>query len=728
MSENFNSKVRQIDQQIRQLSDEAEKIQTSFEIEEGEVLREIQRKKYEIDNISQTISQVRTKSLTYKNGKEDIKRIEGEIDAMRKKLKNIRKPFENINRKINELLEEKNVMIEESLGFNTENQSDFSVVDFEFDENKSKYIDTGISAYKKLFLSLAEKEVPPSLQQPPRLFRESSPDDEKKWKYRFKKGEDFLEAIDSVREYINEIPAMHIDPSPLPESLVGYVPDGTENPYELLDRYRHSNTKIARKFKWKMLIKSMPEFNCSTCWIDFIKQRAFTEYIKYNKTWRNNLYIVPDIDREFNTTKNEIYKSFSKENFSLYMQLDSDFISLAFADILCVDFDYKDGTTDKQINNMLNYLVNLAESVIGLKISFIKIRTDRGIHVFLLSDYADYDDILWMHFMMKLCSDPWYVAFCNTRGWALRMNGKKGRVGEQVLNPDIAIPPTFLFNMPFSGSTVKIMNIETITDVMPSTFLTQKITFRSKYEGKEVTLKYFTLKDVLTNLIIGHRNSINKRIFSLIVFHYLIIEFFRDFVGNKFNEFKCSIFNKILGYEPQSLYTKEDVDELKKLMQKNGKNIKLVEHDSSLERKASKYVSINSETERDYRNLSIEDIAVLNDIYKREMGTLDGVREDVEYLYNFTMENIAFLISETREVRNFSTVSKAFVKTRNFELEQERMREKRIEQEKEMERKREIQQERNRELELEQVMEWRRQAEMEEMEFAKDEWKETKEN
>jgi len=620
-----------IQQQLRRKIDELRsKTDRDYTEKMANFRKNLSKKRQEFDQLRKSGSGRGGLSL-----KEEMKDLVKKMEEMR----NV-KYEENIaaiNGEIDKLEEESLNLTNQRYAFNVDNTETKSGLIPVLNDVVFENVDTGPSAHSKLFSFLTTGESVPSLKTPSQRFPHPTNISERTWQTKFRKNDNILDALENVHDYISEIPRVPLEPNQLPDDIRNYEPTGGENPYELLRRYRTIDTKISRDFKWKMLTKSLPQFKCSTCWNEFVRQRAFVQYLGDTRTWREYLYIVPNLDRQFSTTDNKVGRTASVENFTIAVQLGSDFIALTFKDIFMLDFDFKDEISEKQVDNMLDYIVKLAEYAIGLKIAFFKLRTDRGIHVFLLSDYVNCENMMWIDLMLKMCTDSWYAAFVNSRGWAIRLNGKKGKSGEKVADPDLST----------LADIVLPKNVVTgATTSLSSSYLRRRLKFRSSYFGRVIELKFFTLEDIQEKLIIGVRESINRRIFCMIVFHYLLIDYFRDFVGEKFKEFECQLFNKILGYEPQGLYTRDDVKELTELIKLSGvTDFVPLNHDPSLEKKISKYVKINPETEPIFANLTEGEVKQRNIRFEREMQTMEGLREDIKFLYEYAMINQKFLMS-----------------------------------------------------------------------------------
>lgn len=647
--EDYIREIKHIDQKIKKLMDK--KKENAVKLHDENITQydsKLFKKMEEIDMLKKSKIRV-PRSLIEET--EELKKIVR---------KNINSELVDVIRLLNEeihlLLEKKNKITNKVFDFNVDNMAQSSVFDPNYDDTSFENIKIGLSEHDKLFSFLSKGETSPSVVIPVERFPSPDVYEKRGWERRFMKNNSMLDAINNVRNYIRTIPTIRLRMRPIPDDIENYEPTGEENPYELLGKYRNINTKISRGFKWVMLVKSLPQFNCSTCWSEFIRQRAYVDYLSLTRKWREYLYIIPNLDSNFSTTENKVDKIFSKENFMVTFQLGEQFLALTLRDIFMIDFDFKDEISEKQIDNMLRYVVNIAHHAIGIKIAFFKIRTDRGVHIFLMSDYVDFENMLWIDLMLKMCSDSWYAAFANSRGWAIRLNGKKGKKGERVADPNFSLPPSDIL-LPEN------IKIGAVTDIS-SSYLKHNLNFRSAYFGKRIDLKYFVLGDVM-KLVIGYKESVNQKIFSMIVFHYLLIEYFRDIVGENAKEFECQLFNKILGYDPQGNYTKDDVEELKKLIEANG-SIEFfpLNHDASLEKKSRKYVRIDPVYEYEYENFSEEQLDTLNIRFEREMQTIEGLREDIKFIYEFTVIHQNYLVLDSSQM--FRQPPRSFLRERKI--------------------------------------------------------------
>ena len=122
--------------------------------------------------------------------------------------------------------------------------------------------------------------------------------------------------------------------------------------------------------------------------------------------------------------------------------------------------------------------------------------------------------------MMTVCNDPWYTAFVHVNGWAIRINAKKTSPNDFVA--EIGTDPLLAVRLPV-------------------------IEFTSAYWEKKFPLKYFTTGEPSTMEIIGNMETVKQDIVSKVLFHYFLIQVFREIVGDYAALLECDIYNHLLG-------------------------------------------------------------------------------------------------------------------------------------------------------------------------------------
>ena len=195
-----------------------------------------------------------------------------------------------------------------------------------------------------------------------------------------------------------------------------------------------NNTKKSNSDKYFQFINYVREHAdslCKKCWGTFVKDLLLVNYYNDTGSWRSYYYLYPNKDADWQTRNNFIGNDLPlpERNYSVFYNFRNQFIALTFYDIMMFDFDFKDFKEEPPmikalIDEYLGRLVNAAKKY-DINLAFMPFDTDRGYHVFLISDNVDFRSLYWMDLMAAMCNDSWYVAFSFTNGFAIRLNQKK---------------------------------------------------------------------------------------------------------------------------------------------------------------------------------------------------------------------------------------------------------------------------------------------------------------
>lgn len=280
---------------------------------------------------------------------------------------------------------------------------------------------------------------------------------------------------------------------------------------------------------------------CISCWAKFIRSYNFATYAAETGVPRSVYMLYPE-NKGFVTKKTGyLYGQEPKEGYMLEYNFRSKILALVLYDTMMLDYDTeKEGLISEDIIKYIKRVVDYAKTI-GVNLAFVYFRTDRGLHLFLVSHKYD-RNIYWVDFMNQLCNDAWYTAFSYIRGFGIRLS-KKPEHKEDIVAE---------IGMNSSGPEY----IETNLDEYP------KITFKSKYLNKDLELRYFTNKYPL----IGDINHVLRDQLINVRFHYLLVQYCRNLTLKDIDRLECEIYDFELDLNKQPIENlKYDMRQLRQL-------------------------------------------------------------------------------------------------------------------------------------------------------------------
>lgn len=303
---------------------------------------------------------------------------------------------------------------------------------------------------------------------------------------------------------------------------------GTANFFEikhLIAEYEQKKkTDPDKYFQFINYVREHGDSLCKRCWGAFVKDLMLVNYYNDTGSWRNYYYLYPDKDSDWQTKNNFIGNNslLPDKNYSVFYNFRNQFLALTFYDIMMFDFDFKDfkdqepAVVKATIDEYLMRLVAAAKTF-NINLAFMPFDTDRGYHIFLISNNVDFRHLYWMDLMAAMCNDPWYVAFSFTNGFAIRLNQKKDSPDDFIAEPlsrDIKLSETKVY---------------------------------SKYLKRDLQLRAFKLSDSKSYRLIGDRKDVDPAIFYKVLFQYFLIQYFRSFGNSMMSKVECNIYDNMLG-------------------------------------------------------------------------------------------------------------------------------------------------------------------------------------
>jgi hypothetical protein len=322
------------------------------------------------------------------------------------------------------------------------------------------------------------------------------------------------------------------------------------------------------------LIKEVYSFSkCkNTCWINFIKDAVFTEYI--NSINLSNFFIFPILSEENdNNYSTQLY--LRPTNNIISYELNKKFLAITFTDVIMFDFDIKDEIKSevitpeeykKNLLSVINKVKNISQvfyKKYGIVIKFLFLTTDRGYHFFLLNRTGYYRNLFLIHLMMAVCNDNWYSAFSYNNGWAIRLLKKKKTdyTAEIAFSDDFKNCLKNNNNIPDSKFNIQKLN--------------GKINFMSKIFNKNVEIRYpeniFNesliiiepdtsvqvdyIDENIQSILNYYMPDIDQTdyIFNKICYHYCLIKFFNNFDDSYIDKLECNISEIVTGTKNNSI-------------------------------------------------------------------------------------------------------------------------------------------------------------------------------
>lgn len=307
----------------------------------------------------------------------------------------------------------------------------------------------------------------------------------------------------------------------------------------LITDYKFPTVITSIPFKMEEGIKEIGYRWAPDCWGNFIDQALFARYTYENTRWRNVFYLLPERDKMWKTTDMLNQSNPPKEIYEIGFDMRNNFIFLILNRVLMLDFDFKEGISPNVIVSLLLSTVSRAAQY-GIKLAFMLFGTDRGIHAFLVSKDIPPDEenvtdvssreplnrrLSTIDFMTRMLTDPFYSAFVYNISFAVR-------VGKKENKPDDIVGRVGVGSVPEA----KLKAVDEKQN---------NIQFASKYFSASFPLYVFRYDDPTSYQLIGDRGDVNTNLFTDVLFHYLLIQYFRNVSEPK--SLRCSIHNKALG-------------------------------------------------------------------------------------------------------------------------------------------------------------------------------------
>jgi hypothetical protein len=323
-----------------------------------------------------------------------------------------------------------------------------------------------------------------------------------------------------------------------------------------------------------ILIIIQKKYACSTsCWINLIKNVKLTQYWSSLNT--NNFYLYPYNEIKDATFMTDWYKK--PNNNIIGYDFMKKFISLAFVDILMLDYDIKDDIKDKdptpeQLKSQLMEIINKIQFMVnefykfGIYLKFLLINTDRGYHLFLINKTGYNKNLFLVELMTTVCNDQWYSAFCYTNGWSIRLNKKEPTdyIAELAFNEEFKSCLTNSKNIP-----------ENRFDYLG---LSRNFKFYSKFYEREIDFKYPNITDKQLifiepklvseqgvsdtyNCLISKEDK-SEIVFNKICYHYYLIKYFKEISDEQIIKLESSISDITLGLTDNTILVTNLRDDL----------------------------------------------------------------------------------------------------------------------------------------------------------------------
>jgi len=330
------------------------------------------------------------------------------------------------------------------------------------------------------------------------------------------------------------------------------------------------------------------QFNdCKTnYWLNFVRQASFVEYTFYGSNVRDKFYIYPDTNDDIRTifSINNFLPNHEYSDLPVVMyDFRNRFIALQFTDLMMLDFDWKD--FDLENEDPINAEKYIIEKLNALKdlFTFILFRTDRGLHVFIISECYHHTDLDSMDIMLSFCADPFYTAFSYKYGYCIRANPKEKNLDDRVVFPGFLDKVNNNDDdMRDSGGTL-IFSEDNSTLISNELYYSNgnykdedyieelpKFDFESLFLEKIIPLHYFKLADIDKNnkfvntkklVLIGSKKKIKPDLFKKSILQYILIQFLRHIKSNpgNINDYLLK-FEK--GISDLTFYNRDTFDEL----------------------------------------------------------------------------------------------------------------------------------------------------------------------
>lgn len=303
------------------------------------------------------------------------------------------------------------------------------------------------------------------------------------------------------------------------------------------------------------------------CWADFITAYLFVEEKMPIATAKYIYNIYPNTDPKTNImdpNKTPIFdllpkgpvkkavrgkekevqeKEVQKEGFNIRYDFRTKIVYSNFYNLLMLDYDIKDGLTREDAIEELYRIIEVGKRNY-LKFSFAIMPTDRGLHAFLLSQYA-YRNMIWVDFLRLACTDTYYAAFSYATGFGIRLSRKQDTPEDMVS-----------WLSPVATADIEKGDVA-LSDIIDIGY--PVINFKSQYLNK--TLQFKVFGNALQ--IIGDTRAAKPDLIADLQLQYLFLQYFRSFTPLEIENIECEIYNAaIYPYTSRIKILQEDIYEL----------------------------------------------------------------------------------------------------------------------------------------------------------------------
>ena len=300
----------------------------------------------------------------------------------------------------------------------------------------------------------------------------------------------------------------------IPETMRGNMMEQNFGKYKLTANALRNNDKCNRLYI-EYLVKKNHEKNGITENITIqhirdTKKVLTLQYLrlqfmqrKLTLILRKNVYpLIPDCDQYFNYDL--FMTNWKQKEYTVTYTMGEPYMSIIFRDMMCFDFDKKDGHTIESVKYAVELLHKTAKKNNILTV-FGLMETPGGFHVYELSQTWKHDSMVTLDLMSAVGCDMLYVLMTFYRGWALRLLPKESSLNDYVARPGI------------DGHKVRFES-----KTLSSCHLLKGSPFHYK-------VMKFPTKEDKGNLIIGDIQNINMKLFGLANLRIALIQYCKLF-------------------------------------------------------------------------------------------------------------------------------------------------------------------------------------------------------
>ena len=159
-----------------------------------------------------------------------------------------------------------------------------------------------------------------------------------------------------------------------------------------------------------------------------------------------NNEIRPKIDSLYsNKLTSARIQVYEQEDINFGYDIHGGVFTMCTQEILMIDFDYKDGFTDKKATRYIREFTDFLYTKYKYEMLFAMYKTDRGIHAFLVNRLFHFTSPEALKIMIDLCSDPYYIGYSEVRGFCIRLSAKiknfdKSEIKQIITDEFISLP------------------------------------------------------------------------------------------------------------------------------------------------------------------------------------------------------------------------------------------------------------------------------------------------